>query len=90
MNETVMINDLRKGDKIRLNDGREAMIRDNAKGLTRTIETPVIGMQGSMDIGSCYAYQFAMVYRNGEWLLVTMTLAQAKQAKQIQAFMGKW
>lgn len=78
-------NELRKGDHVMYNGPmgwRKSIIADNAKGITRMIDTP--NVNGSRDIGSVYVWQLATM--DGQSL--ELTPAHEKQRDSIQAIMN--
>jgi hypothetical protein len=81
----MLINDVKKGIKLKLKDGREAIMMDNAKGTIRMIKTQLIGMQGD-EIGSIYSDQISEAFVNGEWVSVEFTPAQEKQLSKIHSY----
>jgi len=90
MNETVMINDIKKGATVRLFDGRDVVVADNKKGMIRMITCDVIGFEPMQETGSIYAYEWAFVKVEGDWIEVSMTPAQHRQARIVQFSMRNW
>lgn len=88
--KTVLANDVKSGTHVRMNDGHEVIVRDNQKGLIRTIEAPLVGFPGQTEIGSCYAYDWYSALINGVWTKVELTPVQEKQAEKIRASQGWW
>jgi len=65
-------NDLKKGTKILLKNGWDAVIYDNKKGNTRLAEVDGI----FKEIGSIYAHDIDQAFINNEWIPVTHTKKQ--------------
>lgn len=81
----MLANDLRKGAHVRLRNGWEADVADNAKGSTRMCK--VYGFE--TEIGSVYTHDIvAAVNSLGVWERVELSERQAKQAQKIQQMMG--
>lgn len=76
----MLSNDMKEGMEITMTGGRKGWIRDNKKGIIRTVEVEVPG-QGS-DFGSCYINEIRTV--NGE--LHEISKAHLKQLSSI----GLW
>lgn len=76
-------NELKKGTRIKLANGWEAMLEDNMKGNTRL--ATVYGMFTEM--GSVYSHDIKY-FRNalGIWEKVEHTPAQLKLKKQVSSF----
>lgn len=70
-------NDLKKGTRIKLRNGWDAKLEDNAKGNTRL--ATVFGNYTEM--GSVYGYDIMSAYVNGEWHTVQHTDKQNKCRK---------
>jgi hypothetical protein len=86
---TILANDIKSGTHVRLNDGREVIVKDNLKGLIRMIEAPIIGMPGCTEMGSCYAQDWYSALINNVWIKVELTPDQLKQAQKIEV-MRNW
>jgi len=83
----VLVNDIKKNDRVTYADGSTAIVKDNLRGLIRMVEKDLIGGEG-IDIGSDYAFRWKTVQVDGEEIPVVMTPAQQKQAEDIKLFMG--
>ena len=70
-------NDLKKGDLVRLRNGRQARIADNRKGDTRLCT--VYG-QFETEMGSVYSHDIMQLVNevDGAWTRITHTEKQAK------------
>jgi hypothetical protein len=83
-------NDIKKGMRVRLYDGYEAEVMDNAKGNTRVVKMPVMGMGGISggmeDIGSTYAWNIVAVQVGEQWYPVVLTDKQKATKKKVKAF----
>lgn len=77
----MLTNDIKEGMEIIMTQGRVGFMRDNKKGIVRTVEVKVPG-QGT-DVGSCYIYEIRSVKVNGKWEHATMTEAHEKQLAKI-------
>lgn len=78
----VWANDVKRGVRVRLDNGWEARIEDNKKGNTRL--ATVYGNYTEM--GSVYTKDIKEVQINGMWRPVKLSDAQAKAAKRIRGF----
>lgn len=82
-------NDVKMNMVVELFDGTRATVLDNKKGQIRMIRVPMYGPLGAFDTGSGYVKDWHLVQTaTGQWEEVTMTPAQAKQAKAIAAGMA--
>lgn len=76
-------NELKKGVRVKLANGWQAIIEDNMKGNTRLAK--VFGI--FTEIGSVYAHDIvAYSDEKGNWLPVEHTPAQIKMRKQVVSF----
>lgn len=73
-------NDIKKGMRIRLNNGWYATMCDNARGNIRMAE--VEGFY--TEVGSIYAHDIALVYVDNDWVPINYTAAQDKLRKNVQ------
>ena len=78
----IKTNEIKKGERIRLRNGWEADMADNAKGNTRMAK--VYGYE--TEIGSVYSHDIMYVQRGGTWQPVEHTPAQAKLRKTVASF----
>lgn len=81
----MLINDVRKGTKIRTTDGYTGTMLDNLKGMSRLIQIddgPVKGDRGSEYVFKIKSAQNA----NGEWEDVQLSPKQQELARRIRAF----
>jgi hypothetical protein len=79
----MLINDVKKGMKIRTKDGITGTMMDNQKGIIRTIQIPMIFDSRQMDIGSCYVDTIRWVMVKNEWEKVELSEANRKQLSKI-------
>lgn len=70
----VKTNDLKKGARVMLRNGWEAIVEDNMRGNTRVCT--VFGFETEM--GSVYSHDIVRAEVNGRWELVEHTPAQLK------------
>ena len=77
----IKTNDLKKGIKIKLNNGWEAKIEDNMRGNTRL--ATVYG--DFTEMGSVYSHDIVKAFINNEWADIEYTPAQVKLKKSIDA-----
>jgi hypothetical protein len=75
-------NDIKKGTRVKLRNGWEAVIKDNMKGVRRMAE--VYGTY--TEIGSVYSHDIVQVQVDGEWLPVEHTKDQLACKEAVDAF----
>lgn len=75
-------NDLKRGTKVHLTGGREAIIFDNKKGIARTVE---ITAGGYPEIGSTYVRDITRAYVDGSWQIVHLSPAHKKKMVLVEA-----
>jgi hypothetical protein len=81
--QTITTNEIKKGDKVLLANGFEAIIDDNKKGNIRLAR--VFGIYE--EIGSIYAHDIKIVYcKTGEIKRVALTDSQKKLKTQISFY----
>lgn len=80
----MVTNDIKEGMEIELTHGRKGVMRDNKRGIIRTVEVEVPG-QGT-DIGSCYINEILFVLVDGKPVLNELTDAHKKKLANI----GGW
>jgi hypothetical protein len=81
----MLINDIKKGAKVRLSDGTIATVQDNKKGLIRNVTVPTLFRPGETSYGTAYAFRFKAVKVGDQWESVELTEAQQKKAARIRA-----
>lgn len=79
----MLVNDIKKGMKIRTKDGITATMMDNQRGIIRIIQMPMIFDPRKMDTGSCYVDSIAWVLIKNEWEKVEFSDAQKKQLSKV-------
>jgi hypothetical protein len=77
----VKTNELKKGVRVKLRNGWEATVYDNAKGNTRMCE--VYGFE--TEIGSVYSHDIMKAEISGQWVDIEHTPAQLKLREQVKA-----
>ena len=75
----IKTNEIKKGERIRLRNGWEADMADNAKGNTRIAK--VYGYE--TEIGSVYSHDIVKVNRAGTWQPVEHTTAQVNLRRAV-------
>jgi hypothetical protein len=78
----MLTNDLKKGARVKLRNGWEADIADNARGNTRIAK--VYGFE--TEIGSVYAHDIICVKNGDTWEQIAHTEAQIKLREKVSAF----
>lgn len=75
-------NDIKKGTRIRLNNGWYATMYDNKRGNIRMAE-----VEGTYtEIGSVYAHDIAFVWTDDGWVSIEHTPAQLKLKQTMGAY----
>jgi hypothetical protein len=74
-------NELKKGVRIQLRNGWQAIVKDNAKGNTRMCE--VFGH--FTEIGSVYSHDIMKAEINDQWIDIEHTDAQKKLREKVKA-----
>jgi len=77
----MLTNDIKEGMPIQLTYGRVGTMKDNKKGIIRTVEVEVPG-QG-FDVGSCYINEIIMVKVDERWQPTEIVAAHKKQLEKI-------
>ena len=77
---TYKTNDLKEGDRVKLRNGWEAIMRDNKRGNHRYAE--VFGTW--QETGEIYAHDIVGTLRDGIWYPVVLTKAQKDLFNKIQ------
>lgn len=75
-------NDIKKGTKIKLDDGFTATMQDNMKGNIRLISIVTPQME---EFGSTYAHRIKQAFINGQWVDVELTDDQRKLKAALDA-----
>ncbi len=78
----MLVNALRKGDKVLLTDGSPATVECNKRGIIRTLTVPMFGGGGGTDTGSTYVDRIAYVLGtdgDGEPVQVPVTVTPKQQ-----------
>lgn len=78
-------NELKKGTRVRLEDGCEAELKDNLKGNIRL--AMVFGL--FHELGSIYSHDIVGYYAMGTWRAVEHTPAQEKLRKRVELLFGR-
>ena len=76
----MLVNDIKEGMRLRFYDGRRGEMKDNKRGIIRTVE--IYGNNGWFnDIGSCYVNEIMEVLpkKAGIWQKIELTAAQKKK-----------
>lgn len=81
----VFTNDLKIGTRIKLRNGWEAVLTDNAKGNTR--EAQVYGNYYS-EVGSVYSHDIMQAKVGGVWVSITHTGKQLECKKMNEGLFG--
>jgi hypothetical protein len=77
----ILTNDIKKGDRCKLRCGWYGTMKDNAKGVTRTME-----VEGDFtEIGSVYSHDIVQVIRGDEILTVEHTAKQLSLKKELES-----
>lgn len=77
----MLVNDIKKGMRVKLKNGWYGTMYDNKKGTSRTVE-----VEGYFtEIGSVYSRDITSVIVNGTWEAVTLSAAQHKSALRVSA-----
>jgi hypothetical protein len=74
----MLTNDIKDGMRIRFWDGRTGVMRDNKRGIIRTVEISATGGFFN-DVGSCYINEIAEVEVGHQWVKAEITTSHAKQ-----------
>ena len=82
----VSINDVKKGMRVRLENGWEAEMMDSKRTSIRLAR--VFG--DFEEVGSIYAHDIWEVLQDGEWLPVLLTPSLKKQAEDIKRQQYEW
>jgi hypothetical protein len=80
----ILINDVKKGERILFYQGDEGEILDNLRGITRCVKREVWGQPGSFDCGSIYVDEITSVWRDYKWQPVQPSPAQRKRLVKIR------
>jgi hypothetical protein len=76
---TILTNDIKKGERCRLRNGWEAVMEDDKKGWAR-----VMTVEGDFtEAGSVYAHDIMFVKREEQWLPITHTMKQLELYAQV-------
>jgi len=80
----VKTNELKKGTRIRLANGWEATLVDNARGDIRTAD-----VEGYFrETGSVYSHDIAFAQIDGQWVAVGHTPSQEKMRRKVADWEG--
>lgn len=78
----IKTNDVKKGTRIKMDDGFEGYMQDNVRGNIRLIS--IVTPQGE-DWGSTYAHRIKQAFVDGKWVDVELTREQIKMRASLDA-----
>ncbi len=71
-------NDIKEGMKLKFHDGRLGEMKDNKRGIVRTVEVYSTSAQPN-DMGSCYISEISEVKVDEEWQKIELSAAHIKK-----------